>query len=118
MTRLNTIRRENPALQSDRGVRFLPTDNDRVLCFSRVDAKGANVLLVAVNLDPVQPQSAWLELPGDELGLPRDQPYPVHDLLSGARYLWHGTRSFVQLDPQPIPALIFRVRGRRGNDRR
>ena len=118
MTRLNTIRRENPALQSDQGLRFLPTDNDRVLCFSRMDAKGANALLVAVNLDPAEPQSAWLDLPGDELGLPRDQPYPVHDLLSGARYLWHGTRSFVQLDPRPIPALIFRVRGRRGNDRR
>jgi len=118
ITRLNAIRRENPALQSDRGLRFHPTDNDRILCFSRVDAKAANVLLVAVNLDPVQAQSGWLELPGDDLGLPRDQPYPVHDLLSGARYLWHGTRNFVQLDPQPIPALVFRVRGRRGNDRR
>jgi hypothetical protein len=118
ITRLNAIRRENPALQSDRGLRFHPTDNDRILCFSRVDAKAANVLLVAVNLDPVQAQSGWLELPGDDLGLPRDQPYPVHDLLSGARYLWHGTRSFVQLDPRPIPALVFRVRGRRGNDRR
>ncbi|HEX3530043.1 MAG TPA: maltotransferase domain-containing protein [Thermoanaerobaculia bacterium] len=118
ITRLNAIRRENPAFQSDRGLRFHPTDNDRILCFSRVDAKAANALLVAVNLDPVQAQSGWLELPGDDLGLPRDQPYPVHDLLSGARYLWHGTRSFVQLDPQPIPALVFRVRGRRGNDRR
>lgn len=118
IARLNAIRRENPALQSDRGLRFHPTDNDRILCFSRMDAKGTNVLLVAVNLDSVQAQSGWLDLPGDDLGLPRDQPYPVHDLLSGARYLWHGTRNFVQLDPRPIPALIFRVRGRRGNDRR
>jgi starch synthase (maltosyl-transferring) len=118
ITKLNTIRRENPALQSDQRLRFLPTDNDRVLCFSRMDAKGTNVLLVAINLDPVEAQSAWLELPGEELGLPRDQPFPVYDLLSGARYLWHGTRSFVQLAPRPIPALIFRLRGRRGNDRR
>jgi len=118
ITKLNAVRRENPALQSDQGLRFLATDNERVLCFSRMDVKGANVLLVAINLDPVEAQSAWLELPGEELGLPRDQPYPVYDLLSGARYLWHGTRSFVQLDPRPIPALIFRLRGRRGNDRR
>jgi starch synthase (maltosyl-transferring) len=33
----------------------------------------------------------------------------MHDLLTGARYLWQGPRNFVQLDPQRVPAHVFRV---------
>jgi hypothetical protein len=109
---INKIRRENPALQTDRGLRFHPTDNEQILCFSKVDDKRDNTILVTVNLDPENVQSGWVELPVETLGLPRDQPYQVHDLLTGARYLWHGTSNFVQLDPQSIPAHIFRVRRR------
>ena len=31
------------------------------------------------------------------------------DLLTDARYVWHGSRNFVQLDPSILPAHIFRV---------
>jgi starch synthase (maltosyl-transferring) len=34
----------------------------------------------------------------------------VHDLIGEARYLWSGARAFVSLDPQVMPAHIFRVR--------
>lgn len=37
------------------------------------------------------------------------KPYQVHDLLTGARYLWHGARNYVELDPQSCPAHIFRA---------
>ena len=114
---VNKIRRENPALQSDRGLRFHPADNEQILCYSKVDDKGDNTILVAVNLDPHHVQSAWVDLPVEDLGLPKDQPYQVHDLLTGARYLWHGSRNFVQLDPQSIPAHIFRVRRRVRSER-
>jgi starch synthase (maltosyl-transferring) len=33
----------------------------------------------------------------------------VHDQLTDARYVWHGSRNFVQLDPSILPAHIFRV---------
>ena len=109
---INKIRRENPALHTDRGLRFHPTDNEQILFFSKVDDQRESTILVTVNLDPDHVQSGWVEVPVDALGLPRDQPYQVHDLLTGARYLWHGTSNFVQLDPQSIPAHIFRVRRR------
>ncbi len=105
---VNRIRRENPALQSDRSLRFHPTDNEQVLCYSK--AAGENRILVAVNLDPNLVQSAWVELKLDEIGLEPDPPFQVHDLLTGARYTWHGSRNFVQLDPQQVPAHVFRVR--------
>jgi starch synthase (maltosyl-transferring) len=36
----------------------------------------------------------------------------MHDLLTDARYTWHGEWNFVQLDPARSPAHIFRVRRR------
>jgi starch synthase (maltosyl-transferring) len=36
----------------------------------------------------------------------------MHDLLTGARYLWNGRRNFVSLDPARVPAHVFRVRRR------
>ena len=38
--------------------------------------------------------------------------YQVHDLLGDARYLWSGSRSFVDLDPWAIPAHLFKIRRR------
>ena len=54
--------------------------------------------------------SGWLEIPLQELGLPPQQPYQVHDLLSEARFLWNGPRNYVELDPRMMPAHIFRLR--------
>jgi starch synthase (maltosyl-transferring) len=36
--------------------------------------------------------------------------YQVHDLLSEARYIWHGRRNYIELDPEIQPAHIFRIR--------
>ncbi|MGH7808980.1 MAG: alpha-1,4-glucan--maltose-1-phosphate maltosyltransferase, partial [Candidatus Binatia bacterium] len=63
-------------------------------------------------LDPHHSQSGWVELDTESLNLDPQQPYQMHELLTNARYLWHGARNFVQLDPQSVPAQIFRVRHR------
>ena len=41
-----------------------------------------------------------------------DQSYQVHDLLTDARYLWHGAWNYVELNPSALPAHIFKVRRR------
>lgn len=38
--------------------------------------------------------------------------YQVHDLLSDVRFLWHGQRDYVELDPSIVPAHVFQVRRR------
>ena len=112
ITRVNEIRRENPALQSDRSLRFVPTDNDNIIAYTKATDALDDEILVVVNLDPHHTQSGWVRVPTWRLGL-ADQPeqsYQVHDLLGGARYLWAGEANFVQLDPQSNPAHIFRIR--------
>jgi starch synthase (maltosyl-transferring) len=46
----------------------------------------------------------------DELKMGVDESYQVHDLLTDVRYVWHGSRNYVQLNPTVLPAHIFRVR--------
>jgi starch synthase (maltosyl-transferring) len=70
------------------------------------------VILTVVNLDFHHTHSGWVELPLDALGLKPEQPYQVHDLLTDAHYVWQGTRNYVALDPQSVPAHIFRIRHR------
>jgi starch synthase (maltosyl-transferring) len=110
IARINRIRRENPALQSDRNLRFHPTDNEQLLCYTKHTPDFANIILVAVNLDPHHTHAGWLELALDRLDLDPDQPFQVHDLLSDARYLWQGSRNYLELNPAVVPANIFRIR--------
>jgi starch synthase (maltosyl-transferring) len=112
IARVNRIRRENRALHGDRSLRFYPVDNPEILCFGKRTEDLSNIIVVAVNLDPHHTQSGWVELPSEELGLDPQQTFQVHDLLTDARYLWHGKRNYVQLDPDSEPAQIFRVRPR------
>ncbi len=110
VARLNRIRRENPALQWNDALEFHEVDNEELIAYSKASPDGANVVLVVVNLDPHHTQSGWLELPTQDLGLEADRPYQMHELLTGARYLWHGSRNYVEIDPRQVPVQVFRVR--------
>jgi starch synthase (maltosyl-transferring) len=127
ITRVNHIRRESPALHDNASLAFHEIDNEQMLCFSKQAAgassdsparrghaahEGQEAILVVVNLDPHHKHAGWVELDLDLLGLPADQPYQVHDLLTDARFLWRGARNYVELDPQSVPAHIFRLRRR------
>jgi len=112
IARLNRVRRENPALQQDWNLRFFAVDNDALISYGKFSDDQSNFVLTVVNLDPHNPQAGWLELPVEELGLAEDRAYQMHDLLSGARYLWHGRRNYVRLDPSQSPAHVFRLRRR------
>ena len=65
-----------------------------------------------VNLDPHHPQSGWVDFDLGAIGIEAEPPFQMHELLTDARYLWHGRRNYVSLDPTRVPAHIFRVRRR------
>jgi starch synthase (maltosyl-transferring) len=117
IARVNHIRRENPALQRNQNLRFHSVSNDQLICYSKHTEDHSNVILVVVNLDPHHTQSGWVELSTESLGLPLDGQYQVHDLLGDGRYLWHGQRNFVELNPNIVPAHIFRLRRRVRSER-
>ena len=109
ITRINNIRRENPALHELTNLTFHNAPDDNVLFYSKTT--GDNTVLVAVNLDPFATHDAHLELPLETLGIAEDEEYVVEELISGrvlpgryGRYFW------VQLTPNDNIAEIFRIR--------
>lgn len=114
---VNRIRRENAALQNDTTLQFHPVSNDSLLAFSKQSLDGSNLIVVVINLDHQRRQSGMLDLPVDKFALDSTSSYQVHELLTGARYLWNGPRNFVELDPASVPAHIFRIRRRLRTER-
>lgn len=108
--RLNRIRKQHPALQQDHNLTFHRTDNEKLICYSKAAPDGSDTILVVVNLDPHHRHSGWLELDLAKLGVDERMPYQVHDLLGDARFLWNGSRNFVELAPEIMPAHVFSVR--------
>ena len=117
VARVNTIRREHPALQRDWSLRFHPLDNDQLIAYSKVTEDLSDIILVVVNLDPRYKQSGWIEVPLADFQLASNQSFQVHDLLTDARYLWQGARNYVELNPLVLPAHIFKVRRRLRTER-
>ena len=68
-----------------------------------------NDLLIVVNLDPHRVQETMVTVPLQDMGIGDDEPYVVHDLLTGARYTWRGARNYVRLDPRTQIGHVLRV---------
>ncbi len=107
---VNLIRHDNPAFWANHNLRFHEVDNEQVIAYSKSSQDKSNEVLVVVNLDPHYKQSGFITLPLEDLGLDPRQPYQAHDLLTDARYIWHGTRNYVELNPETVPAHIFVIR--------
>ncbi len=114
---VNKVRRENPALQSDNGLMFHPTENEQIIAYTKSTDDFADVVLTVVNVDPHHTQVGMVNLPLEALGIDRDRSYQAHELLSGARYIWNGPRNYVELNPHSTPAQIFRFRRRIRSER-
>lgn len=107
---VNRIRKENPALQSNRNLRFHKTDNPALICYTKATDDLASVIVVVVNLDCRHVQSGWVNLDLDSIGLDTRHTFQAHDLLSEGRFLWQGSRNYVELVPESLPAHILLLR--------
>jgi starch synthase (maltosyl-transferring) len=110
ISHINRLRKDNPALQSNRNLRFHAVSNENLLAYSKHTDDLSNIIIVVANLDVKHVQAGHLELPAEGLGIEPGQPYQVQDLLTMMRYLWNGTRNYVEINPNVMPAHVFRLR--------
>ena len=108
--RVNRIRRENPALQQLRAIQFLDIDNPHLIAYCKI--ADANIVICIITLDPYQVQEGMLTLPLEALELAESAPFQMDDLLGGNRYIWQGRSHAVRLDPNVMPAHLYRLRKR------
>ncbi len=111
ITRLNVIRRENPALHWLRNLRFHDIDNPSLLCFSKRDPETGNTVLVICSFDSANVQWGNTTLDMPELGMDWHDRFTVTDQITGATYEW-GQHNAVRIDPYVEPAHIFVVHRR------
>jgi starch synthase (maltosyl-transferring) len=62
-----------------------------------------------VNLDPQNAQGAHFEVPLWEFGLPDEGSMEVKDLVTGARFTWHGKVQHMLIDPRDRPYMIWQI---------
>jgi starch synthase (maltosyl-transferring) len=103
----NRIRKENAALQTTNNLTFCTVSDDAVMAYLK--ESGDNRLLIVVNTDAYQRRAAMVQVPIWQLGINSDQSYTVHDLLTGAYYVWQGEWNYVELDPYVLPMHLFRI---------
>jgi len=110
ITKLNTLRRENPALQYTFNLIFSDTDNDKIMSYVKASPDRKNLIWCIVNLDPQQKQSGYVEIPKEALGLKgRWLNLKVEDLLTGKTYHWFNDWNYVELRPNEYPLHVFKV---------
>jgi starch synthase (maltosyl-transferring) len=107
--KLNRIRKNNPALQKYKNLRFYKSDNDNILFYAKYLGNLTNIILVAVNLDPHKKQESFIYIPLEELNLKPDETYQVVDLITDQGFHWKGEKNFISLDPEKEPAHILLV---------
>ena len=94
IAKLNHLRRRQPALQRVDTVRFLPTENEALIGYTKV--LGDSAVVVVVNIDPRLPQEGVADVPV-EAGLP--PVYHVRDAVSEQEFDWVTGRNYVRLGP-------------------
>jgi starch synthase (maltosyl-transferring) len=108
IAQINGIRRTQPALQFNGGLRFHLTTSDQLIAYSKTAPGNRRRIFVVVSLDPHTPRdgSVCLSLP-DEV-IPDHETYVVTDLLTDQTYSWRGGWNYVRLAPE-LPAHVFDV---------
>jgi len=101
ISRINVIRRENPALQQLDNITFLATENDALIAYAK--RTGDNTVITVVTLDPAAAQEGIVIVP---YGLGLAPVFEVADLLSGESFDWRMGRNFVRLDPYRVAHLL------------
>jgi starch synthase (maltosyl-transferring) len=109
IAKLNSIRRENPALHELTNLRFYPADDEHVLFYGKASADGTNLIFVAVNLDPFASHEAVIEFPLNDMRVAEVETFVARELFTGTEHRWQGPRHRLRLDPEFNPAAIFRI---------
>ncbi len=109
ITQINRIRRDNPALQNFKNILFCGVNNPNFVAYIRWSDDYSNVILVVVNVNPFEEHYATVRTNLGRFGVNTSE-YVVEDLLTGAKYTWHGGENFVKLNPKVQCAHIFKVK--------
>lgn len=112
---LNRIRGDHEATRSYHNLTVLSTDDPSIVAFARrtpaeyTNSGEDDTLIVVVNLDGHNEHKTLVHVPLEQLGLPTDKPFAVHDELTGRDFEWSWD-NFVSLAPWADVAHVLSVK--------
>ena len=109
ITKINRVRKENPALQSTWNIHFTNTDNEQLMSYIKITPDGSNIIWCVVNFDPHHTQAGFIQVPKELLGIEGNIHLKVTDLLLEQTYHWFNDWNYVELNPNRVPAHVFLV---------
>lgn len=110
VTTVNRIRRGHPALQEYDNLTFYWADDNNFLCYCKTTPDLNDIILVVVNLDPLQAHETMFHFPVTDFGLQPGEQFLVTELITGQSFFWNGGSQHVYLDPNWEPALIYSIK--------
>ncbi len=110
ITKLNRIRKENPAMHNMFNLTFTGTDNDHLISIVRASDDRKSIIWCIINLDPANNHSGYVEVPKELLGLKGKWfNLEVTDLLTNETYHWFNDWNFVELRIEKYPLHILKM---------
>ena len=109
ITKVNQIRRENPALQTTWNIHFTRTDNEQLMSYVKYNDDKSNIVWCIASFDVEYKQSGFIEVPKTLLGITRNVNLKVTDLITGEVFHWFNEWNYVELNPDKYPAHILLV---------
>lgn len=110
VSRLNRLRRSNPALLQTGNLRFAQVDDGEVIGFVKESHDGHNTIAGAIALTGPEPRQFWFHFGEVEIGPPnaRKAVRAIENLVTGERHTleWGGVR--LTINPADDPLLLFR----------
>ena len=114
IAKLNTARRENPALLQLRNLVTHWSDDSAILVFSKhlaaehTDSGVSNTVIVVANTDPHSIRETTIHLDLAQLGLPEGASFEVVDQITGKAFHW-SAHNFVRLDAFIEPVHVLKI---------
>lgn len=107
MAALNKARHAHAALQSTWNIRFCTIENPNLIAYLKSTADLSSIVLVVVTLDAHGPQSGFVQLPLEHLGISGRVNVKLHDLMTDEHYTWTQEWNYVELNPHKMPFHLF-----------
>lgn len=108
ISKINHIRKENPALQQTNFIEFCYVENDNLISYVKWNKEKTNLLLMVVSLDSYYTQKGMVRIPYEALNLQPGYHLSLYDLITNDSYNWYDEWNYVELNPT-LPFHIFKI---------
>ncbi len=108
MTKINSLRKDNAALQQTNLIEFCHVENDKLIGYVKWNQERTNLILIVVNLDPYYTQKGMMRIPYESLNLHPGHHISLLDLITNDSYNWYDEWNYVELNPT-LPFHILKI---------